>query len=733
MSDLEEAPEAPSREEKQAAPLGEGDAAPTAADHSTLDVALDGVAWLTIPSPGGVARLPRTVVHALGRRLSEVESAIEAGQLRALIVHLPTTSGGTEDLQALLGISKESDGTAEAVAGQTSLRRLEQLAVPTIAAIEGACAGAELELALACSYRVATESVETRFLLHQLRLGLLPALGGTVRLPRLIGIDAALRLIVHGVELDAAAARTLGLVDVAVAAGELEARARQFALERVERGRIRTGARRRVHRRLIEDTAPGRRILFARASRLAAEALAPPTAVRAALDSVADGIALPLERAFEREAELYGQLVVTETAKSLIHAALLDGRATHSHPPDGAVIERVAVLGSGREAVEIASLFARRGFPVRLKDRDRTAVAKSVQLLRERLSDSDTRAGAPDGPRAREERVEGTTGFGGFGVIEMVVAAPEGRPEKVLQALTESEEHVGDTCTLASSSPLLPLAELTQAVRLPARALGLVASRPPEIFPLIEIVSGEASDANAVAAACRLASSLGGTPLHVADGPGFLAHRLLAVLLVEATRLVHEGARVESVDSEMEGFGLLMGPLQRIDAIGVGGVIQMLSALSPRLGARLSPTPVMLWMADRDARFYRYRRGRPLGVNPGLPRREGVVPEADGERLRDRLLLALVNESARILEEGIVATAADVDVGAIFGLGYPRRRGGLLFQADRAGLSATVQRLESLAIPHGETFRPAALLTRLAAAGEGFYPARPLTSGQAPG
>ena len=697
-------------------------------DPGVLSDPAVGLAWLVVPSPGGT-RLPGTVVHTLESRLDEVEGAIEEGRVRALAVR-PGANGGADRLRALLALPNEGEATAEALSGQAALRRLENLAVPTIAVIDGPCLGAELELALACSYRVASAAVATRFALPQLRLGVIPALGGTVRLPRLIGMDAAQRMIVHGESVDAAAARELGLIDLAVPAGELVEAVERFAAERLEQGRVRARSRRRMHRRLVEETAPGRRLLFARAARRAAGGPAPAAAVRAALRSIADGVSLTLERAFEREAELYGQLAASEAARSLIHAALLEAEASHAHPPEGRAIERVAVLGAHEEGIELAVLLAAQGRSIRLKDRDRGAVATSVHRLRERLAAAEPKRRVK-GEREGEDRVEGTVGFGGFGVIDLVVAAPAS-PETVLRALADCEDHVAERCLLASASPVLPIATLQATLRDPSRALGLVSARPTSTFPVLEIVAGPATDPDTIATACRLALALGRTPVHVADAPGFLVHRLLSVFLAEATRLVHEGTGVEAVDDEMEEFGFAMGPLRRIDALGIDATVRLLGALSGALGPRLAPTPVMRWLAGRRARFYRYRRGRALAVNPELPASSGAAPAASGEEIRERLLLALLNEGARILDEGVVASAADVDLGAIFGVGFPRHRGGLLYHADRAGLETLEPRLQALAERHGESYRPAALLTRLAAGGERFYPARPLASGQAP-
>jgi 3-hydroxyacyl-CoA dehydrogenase/enoyl-CoA hydratase/3-hydroxybutyryl-CoA epimerase len=699
-----------------------------------LEIGEGGIAWLSLPRTAGIARLPDGMVAALGLRLQEIEAAAREGSVQAVVLRsAPRTAfAANDELESLLAFEDARDAAADALSGQRVLRRLELLSIPSVAAMEGSWFGATLEVALACSYRVASAAPTTRFAFPQLRLGLSPGLGGTVRLPRLIGVEAALRLLVGTPVIDAAAADELGLVDRTLPPPEMEAGVAAFALERVEHGRIRTGARRRLRRRLLEDTAPGRRILLSRAARLAPETPAASAAVHGLLKSVGDGLSLPLERAFEQETEIHGQLVVSEAARSLIHAALLDADATHRHPATGRPIERVAVLGADEEGTELAWLLARARLAVRLKDRERSAVATSVHILRERLSAVAGAAGASaEDARRQGERVEGTVGFGGFGTLDLVVAAVGSSPEAARAALVESEEHVSDQCVLAIGSPLVSMAAVAAALRDPSRAVGLVATRPAELFPVLEIVSDASTAPETLATACRLARQLGCTPIHVADRPGLVVHRLLAVFLAEATRLVEEGARVEAVDGAAEEFGFSMGPLRRIDAIGIQRTRRLLESLGSPLGERARAAPVLKWLAERPGRFYRYRRGRPLAPNPELPARAAGTAVA-GEIL-DRLLLLLVNEAARVLEERGVESPADLDLGAIFGLGYPRRRGGLLYQADRTGLSAVEAKLQALAAERGEIYRPAAHLSRLAAAGSGFYPARHAGAGHAAG
>lgn len=288
-----------------------------------------GIARLVVDRPGERAGLlSYGALEELDVLLGEAERLAAQGIVRLLVVRgaRPGTFVAGADPDELREVDDAAEGMARARRGQQVLRRLERLPVPTLAAVDGPCLGAGAELALACSYRLASTSPRTRIGFPEVTLGILPALGGTVRLPRLIGVREALELILTGRAVDAEEARRLGVVDGALAPEAFEEGVLRFARERIERGRTRTGARRGVGRRLLEDTAPGRRVVFARLARSLARAEGMSPAARRALATVADGIALPLDRAFEREAEAFGELVVTREARGLLHAARLRDR-----------------------------------------------------------------------------------------------------------------------------------------------------------------------------------------------------------------------------------------------------------------------------------------------------------------------------------------------------------------------------------------------------------------------
>lgn len=705
---------------------------PQAAGESLvqLEVGEGSVARLWLGGGAGATE-PGVWLRALEGELEWAEALCAGGEVAAVVVQSRSALElvPARDAASLLGERDAAAGAARARAGQRVLRRLEELPVPTVAAVRGACLGAGLELALACSYRVAAPTPRTRLGLPEVRMGLIPGLGGSVRLPRLVGVQAGLRLILTGEPVDALEAARLGLVDEVITADAFDAEVERFARERVERGRLR--ARRRVPRRLLEDTAPGRALTFRRAAGWLPSAPHARHAARLALSTVAEGLALPLEEAFLLEADAFGELLASPGVQAVLHSTLLIQRAGRVQEPAGESPRRVAVLGAGEQGVELALVLARAGLAVRLRDEQRAAVAAGVRMLLDRLSAAEggLRAAAQQGERDAEQRVAGGVGFGGFGTLEAVAAAVGDDPAATRGALLEVEEHTTEHCLLISSSPLVKVGELQQALAHPSRVAGLVLAHPAPLFPLAEVVAGPATSAATLDACRLLARQLGRIPIGIADRPGLLLGRLLASYFSEALQLLEDGAGVEQVDGAAEEFGLRMGPFRRMDAVGIPQAARLLAAAGDEAPFG---TSLLDRLADAGEGFYRYRGGRPAVPNPTLPQGLPELHSAQLELIRDRLQLRVLNACARALDEEVVASAAEVEVACLLGLGYPRARGGPLYMADREGLSEVAARLQRLAGRFGERFAPAPLLRRLAEQEASFFGGGREAAGHAP-
>lgn len=711
-------------------------------DALRLELEEDGIAALVFGRPGSRANvLSRATLEVLDLLLAEVEQLASDGRVRALVVRSarPEVFLDGLDLAELSRVADAAEGSVLARRGQAVLRRLERLPVPTFAAVEGACVGAGAELALACAYRLASLTDATRFALPEVQLGLLPALGGTVRLPRLIGVREALDLILGGRPVDAREAERLGLVDAVFPAEDFAAETRRFVVERLRRGRLRTGARRGVTRRLVEDTAPGRRLVFARLRRELARAEGGRPAARRALEAVADGVGLPLDRAFEKEAEALGELLVGPEARGLLHAFRLRraSRARDASPPPGAPeIGRAAVLGAGRTGTGVAYLLAAAEVPVRLRETRHEALLEGLDRLRALFREAVRQERLPRGDaEARAPLVVGTLGFGGFGTVDVVLEAVRDEEARKRAVLQQVEDHVREGCVLVTTAAAARIGRVQEAVAHPERVVGMHFVPPVAWGGLVEVVRGERTSEATAAAAFALARRLGKVPIGVKDRPGFLVNRLLIPFLDEALRLLEEGATVAQVEGAMTGFGMSMGPLRLVDELGIPRVARLAHFLADELDGTARPSALLDALAaaapgtEAEAfSFYRYERGKAPRISPRVAEAlrtavrpgEGGIPE---EEVRSRMVLLLVNEAARALGEGVVGSAAVVDLAMLLGAGFPASRGGPLFYADLRGAAEVVAALEEHARRSGERFAPAPLLRRFAEEGRRFYDA----------
>ena len=326
--------------------------------------------------------------------------------------------------------------------------------------------------------------------------------------------------------------------------------------------------------------------------------------------------------------------------------------------------------------------------------------------------------------------VEGVTGFGGFGVLDVALLAPDGTAYQAAEMAVEVEPHVREDCLIAIHDWSPSSLDLESRLTRPDRVIGVSPSFPVDRFPLLEILPTSWTSADAVAEMRRLSRRCGLTPVLVRGSAPTPGIRLLSVYLAEALRMLGAGASIETIDTAMEDFAIPVGPFRRMDAIGTARVGRMLSRVTATLGGRFAPAAPLLDLAATGETFYRYRAGRPVGPAARLP---AAAAEADGDEfslgIRRRILLLLINEAARILEDECVENPADLDLISILALGFPREQGGLLYYAQSTGLAAIVDDLHAEARLGRDYFAPAALLTRLAAQGRGFFPEPQARSG----
>jgi len=637
------------------------------------------------------------------------------------------------------------------------MERLEELGrrKPVVAAIHGAALGGGLEVALACTYRIVSDDRRTQLGQPEVQLGVIPGAGGTQRLPRLVGIAQALDLILTGKSVRASKARKLGLVDEVVPKAILLEVARRRAAELAagtlvpRRSRIDlSGGLPRILRGVtqpqvlqevaLEDNPIGRRILFHEARKtLRKKTRGHYPAPEKALEAVRAGIEDGAEAGYRAEAERFGELVVGDVARHLVEIFF----ATQELKKDTGVddpavkparVEKMGMLGAGLMGAGIAYVAAEAGIPVRLKDRDDAALGRGLRQIAGILDERVTRRRLTD--REREEKlalVSGTTDYSGLRGCDVVVEAVFEDPGVKQTTLREVEREAPEAI-FASNTSSIPIGRIAEAAQRPGKVVGMHFFSPVDKMPLLEVIRAKATDAQTVATVVALGKRIGKTVIVVNDGPGFYTSRILGPYLNEASYLLLEGVAVDEIDSALVEFGFPVGPLQLLDEVGIDVGSKVAHIMRDAFGDRMKPPEGFERIAasgrlGRKAKkgFYRYEGGKKgtkevdetvYELLGGV--RRGAVPR---EEIAERCVLQMVNEAAHCLGEGILRSARDGDVGAIFGLGWPPFRGGPFRYADSLGTSHLAERLSAYQARFGMRFQPAPLLSEMARTGAKFH------------
>lgn len=683
----------------------------------------DGVAVVTLDTAGEkVNILDAGLLGALERTARDLASRQD---LTAAVV-ISAKDGGFvagADIHEIESVTDAETGAGLARQGQRIFGLWASLPIPVVAALHGHCLGGGAEFVLACHYRIATP--DAVIALPEVRLGILPGFGGSQRLPRLIPIEKALDIILTGRNVPAGEALELGLIDRLAPAGglldEAVVLAREAALDASHLRAARRRRQRSLRRWLLEKNPLGRALLFSEArKRASARAEGHYPGPPAIVEVVRRGLSLPLDQGLELEAKELGRLIVTPASKSLVHLFFLSQRPKKGAPvaAEPMKVAKAAVLGAGVMGGGIAQLLAARGVPVILKDIRPEAVADGLEHARRTFrrqleKEGESAAKIETKVRERMRLITGTTGYEGFEEADLVIEAVVEKMAVKQAVLREAEEHLAEAAIFATNTSALSVSELQSAARHPGRVGGMHFFNPVERMPLVEIIRGELSDARTLATLFAAALRLGKTPVVVADRPGFLVNRLLVAYLNEACLLAGEGIEWQTLDRLARAFGLPMGPFRLIDEVGIDIAAEVGRTLCTAFGY-LPESPLLERAAASGLRgkkggegFYLFPAGGKPRPNPAIGEKLGLAGgRKAGEADLRRLLLLMVNEAGRCLEEAVVASAEDVDTGMVFGAGFPPFRGGLCKWADGEGLVKLAGELEALAERHGERFAP---------------------------
>ena len=615
------------------------------------------------------------------------------------------------DLSLLRGGTAQSDIEKASRSMQRVLNDLAALPFVTVAAINGPALGGGLEIALACDRRIAADAPNVRVGLTETRLGLIPAAGGTQRLPRLIGLPRALDMILTARQLAPKRALRTGVIDEVVHPAVLLRAATDHAARDTKR-QPRGGAT--LIERAATHFAPARAFALRQArSRTLAETKGHYPAPLAAIDAIAIGLANGVDAGLDAEARSFGELAIGDAGRSLTALVMLtlrQRRAAFDGLGKPRAIANVGVVGLGFMGSGIAQAAAASGLRVRARDRDAAAVAKGLSSIRTLTTDA-----AKKGVFERREaariagRVTGGPDLAGFRGADLVIEAVFEEISTKRNVIAELEQVLRPEAVIATNTSALPIAEIARDARSPERIVGMHFFSPVHKMPLIEIVRPSAADPDAVATAVAAAISFGKTPIVVSDGPGFYTTRVLSTMIGEAFAMLAEGESIEAIDRAMTEFGWPVGPLQLVDEVGLEVAGHAGETVAKARGIT-APTIVNALVAEgfkgkhKGGGFYLYdgRRRRPnLRVREIL----GPPTHPGGWDIADRLTLTFVNEAARCLDENVLRSPGEGDLGAVLGLGFPPFFGGPFRYADTYR-QRIVTFLERLADARGDQHVP---------------------------
>ena len=674
----------------------------------------DGVAVITFDRPGsGVNIFDRVALNELKLHLDWL--ARQRG-LRGVILQSakPAVFIAGADLKTLA--RADEAGLARLLElGQEIFNQLAALPVPTVAAIHGAAMGGGLEMALACDYRVASDSRTTRLALPETQLGILPAWGGCTRLPRLIGLPQALDLILTGRRLTARQSRSLGLIDAVVPREHLQDEARRC----IDRGQPARPGFFHLNNRLVATFSRWR----AR-KKLKARTRGHYPALLAVLEVVTRGVSQDPADTLVAERESALRLARTPASRNLIHLFFLREKARRGKstaPP----IARAAVVGAGVMGAGIAQWLAAHGRAVLLRDVDDARVtaglARALQLFKNpRFSPLERRDGMDRiTPIVHDVPLDNT---------DLVMEAAPERMDLKQELLSHLAAVSGPDTILATNTSALSVTGIARATHCPERVLGLHFFNPVHRMELVEVIRGRCTSEDTVARVAAFVRDIGKVPVVVRDSPGFLLNRILMPQIAEAVRLFEQGADIAKIDRAMRDYGMPMGPLRLLDEVGLDVALSVARILAGAFGERLAVPATLARMIDagmlgrKTGRGFYVYRGE-LSVPNHVAGRWRVGDGMTGlssSALQHRLELLLLNEAARCVEENVAATPGEVDLAMVLGAGFAPFRGGPLRRIDALGPRAVVEALIDLT-GINPRFAPCALLQRMSAAGDLFY------------
>jgi len=699
-------------------------------DFITIEIKQDiGIIWLehkletmNIVSPD-VIKIFGELTEKLGKN-DQIKAAV-------LISKKPDFIAGA-DIKSF-SIEKEGDFKPFQAEGHKSLEWLENSPKPIIAAINGACMGLGTELALACQARIATKSPRTKIGLPEVQLGILPGGGGTQRLPRLIGIQKALDMMLTGKNIDPYRAKKWGLVDELTDEGKLLQAATMMA-QRYLKKPIERKSRRSFTEKILES-ALGRGILFKQAKKMAyKQSQGNYPAIPAIIDCVETGYKQGIQAGYAKELEHFERLMLTPESAALRALFFMITDNKKNPYKSAKEVDTLAMIGAGFMGAGIAEITLKNGINVLLKDIKQEVINEAHKQIWKSISKRvKFRSITQNQAEIQMNRLSGQLTYENFEHADIVIEAVLEEMSLKKRIIKGIEAHCREDVIIASNTSSLSLTEMADNAQKPEQVIGMHYFSPVPKMPLLEIVKTDKTAEQVIATCYQLGIKQGKTCILVNDGPGFYVNRILAPYSNECLVMLDEGLAIEEVDRALKKKGFPVGPITVLDQVGLDIAAHVTESsrkiVADRPGFEVSEAVIKMAADGRLGRknkkgFFKYdEKGKKQGVDPAAYQyfRGNGKQSLDQAEIQNRALMLMLNEAVLCLEEGIISSPKDGDLGAVFGIGFPPFTGGPFRAMDTWGIASVVETMKGLQDKYGARFAPAKTLREMATSGKRFY------------